>query len=224
MDMYIGIASKMLIGSIGIFILIRLLGKKAMSELTPFDLLYILILGALVEEALYDDNVNILHIVFALILWGSVVYIVEKLLEKTERFSTFIQGKPSILIDKGEINLKELEDNHFDMEQLRSMLRQSNCYSVNEAYYAILEVNGGLTVIKKDQEEIPTLLLIEEGKIKRNVLESIHKDEEWLRKRLAEQGHHNIENILYCEWNMKEEQLLIGTYDQVLYKKIPIDD
>lgn len=224
MAMYIGIASKMLIGSIGIFILIRLLGKKAMSELTPFDLLYVLILGALVEEALYDDKVNVFHIIFALVLWGTVVYMVEKLLEKTEKISTLVQGKPSILIEKGKLNLEELENNHFDMEQLRSMLRQNNCYSIHDAYYAILEVNGGLTVIKKDQEEMPTLLLLEEGKIKTNVLKSIHKDEEWLREKLAEKGHNKIENILYCEWSLDEEKILIETYDQVTYKKIPIDD
>lgn len=224
MAMYIGIASKMLIGSIGIFILIRLLGKKAMSELTPFDLLYVLILGALVEEALYDDKVSVFHIIFALVLWGTVVYMVEKLLEKTEKISTLVQGKPSILIEKGKLNLEELENNHFDMEQLRSMLRQNNCYSIHDAYYAILEVNGGLTVIKKDQEEMPTLLLLEEGKIKTNVLKSIHKDEEWLREKLAEKGHNKIENILYCEWSLDEEKILTETYDQVTYKKIPIDD
>lgn len=224
MAMYIGIALKMLIGSIGIFILIRLLGKKAMSELTPFDLLYVLILGALVEEALYDDKVSVFHIIFALVLWGTVVYMVEKLLEKTEKISTLVQGKPSILIEKGKLNLEELENNHFDMEQLRSMLRQNNCYSIHDAYYAILEVNGGLTVIKKDQEEMPTLLLLEEGKIKTNVLKSIHKDEEWLREKLAEKGHNKIENILYCEWSLDEEKILTETYDQVTYKKIPIDD
>src|SRR5699024_9930483 len=151
--------------------------KKAMSELTPFDLLYILILGAIVEEAIYDDKVSVFHIIFALVLWGTVVYMVEKLLEKTEKISTLVQGKPSILIEKRKLKLEELENNHFDMEQLRSMLRQNNCYSIHDAYYVILEVNGGLTVIKKDQEEMPTLLLLEEGKIKTNVLKSIHKDE-----------------------------------------------
>lgn len=223
-DMYIGIASKMLIGSIGIFMLIRLVGKKAMSELTPFDLLYILILGAIVEEAIYDDKVDVFHVIFALILWGVVVYIVEKLLEKTEKLSTLIQGKPSILIEKGKLNLKEIKNNHFDMEQLRSMLRQNDCYSIYDAYYVILEVNGGLTVIKRDQEDLPTLLLIEEGKIKKKVLNGLHKDEKWLRKELKEQGQSNIENILFCEWKMDEEKFLIKTYDETVHKNIPIDD
>lgn len=101
MDMYIGIASKMLIGSLGVFIVIRLIGKKATSELTPFDLLYVIILGALVEEALYDDKVNVLHVIFAIALWGCVVYVVERILEKTEKMSSLVQGEPSVLIEKG---------------------------------------------------------------------------------------------------------------------------
>src|SRR5699024_2123489 len=187
-----------------------------------FDLLYILILGAIVEEAIYDDKVDVFHVIFALILWGVVVYIVEKLLEKTEKLSTLIQGKPSILIEKGKLNLKEIKNNHFDMEQLRSMLRQNDCYSIYDAYYVILEVNGGLTVIKRDQEELPTLLLIEEGKIKKKVLNGLHKDEKWLRKELKEQGQSNIENILFCEWKMDEEKFLIKTYDETVHKNIPI--
>lgn len=86
MDMYIGIASKLLIGSIGIFILLRIMGKKAMSELTPFDLIYILLLGAVVEEAIYDDMVNVLHVIFAVVLWGLFVYFIEKSLQKQTNF------------------------------------------------------------------------------------------------------------------------------------------
>lgn len=224
MDMYISIASKMLIGSIGIFFLIRIIGKKAMSELTPFDLLYVLILGALVEEALYDDQVNILHLIFALTLWGIVVYIIEKILEKTEKISSLFQGKPSVLIDKGKLNLKELDANHFDMEQLRSMLRQNNCYSINEAYYAILEVNGALTVITKNQMENVTFLLIEEGRVKSNILESINRNEEWLRKELKNEGYTAIENIIYCEWNVQEEKMMVDTYDNTINENIYIDD
>lgn len=223
MDMYIGIASKMLIGSIGMFALIRIIGKKAMSELTPFDLLYVLILGAIVEEGLYDDKVSVLHVIFALALWGMVIYAIERILEKTEKLSNLFKGKPSILIEKGKLNLKELDANHFDMEQLRSMLRQNECYSIHDVYYAILEVNGGLTVITKDQMETPTFLLIEEGKIKPNILQSIDKDEEWLRNKLVDEGYATFENILYCEWNTKEEKLVFDTYDNTTNKKIYID-
>lgn len=224
MDMYIGIATKMLFGSLGVFILIRIIGKKAVSELTPFDLLYIIILGALVEEALYDDKVNVLHVFFAIALWGMVVYIVEKILEKTEVLSSIVHGEPSILIEKGQLNLQELNHNHFDMEQLRAMLRQENCYSIHEVYYAILEVNGSLTVIKKENQEIPSFLLIEEGHIKQKTLESVGKSEEWLRTELAELGYSSIEDILYCEWHEDKQELFVEIYENTIHKTIYIDD
>ncbi|HZK47111.1 MAG TPA: YetF domain-containing protein, partial [Atopostipes sp.] len=110
-------------------------------------MIYILLLGAVVEEAIYDDKVNVLHVLFAIVLWGLFVYVIEKALQHTDKFSTFIEGEPAILIEKGRLNLKELDANFFDIEQLRSMLRQNNVYSIADVYYAILEVNGNLTVI-----------------------------------------------------------------------------
>lgn len=224
MDMYIGISSKLITGAIGIFILLRIMGKKTMSELTPFDLIYILLLGAVVEEAIYDDKVNVLHVLFAIVLWGLFVYAIEKALQHTDKFSTLIEGEPAILIEKGRLNLKELEANYFDIEQLRSMLRQNNVYSIADVYYAILEVNGNLTVITKDEAVVPSALLIEFGTIQENTLNYIMKDELWLRTELSKQGHNDLSEIVYCEWLESSKELKIETYDNTIHKKIYIDD
>ena len=224
MDMYIGISSKLITGAIGIFILLRIMGKKTMSELTPFDLIYILLLGAVVEEAIYDDKVNVLHVLFAIVLWGLFVYAIEKALQHTDKFSTFIEGEPAILIEKGRLNLKELDANFFDIEQLRSMLRQNNVYSIADVYYAILEVNGNLTVITKDEAVVPSALLIEFGTIQENTLNYIMKDELWLRTELSKQGHNDLSEIVYCEWLESSKELKIETYDNTINKKIYIDD
>lgn len=224
MDMYIGISSKLITGAIGIFILLRIMGKKTMSELTPFDLIYILLLGAVVEEAIYDDKVNVLHVLFAIVLWGLFVYAIEKALQHTDKFSTFIEGEPAILIEKGRLNLKELDANFFDIEQLRSMLRQNNVYSIADVYYAILEVNGNLTVITKDEAVVPSALLIEFGTIQENTLNYIMKEELWLRTELSKQGHNDLSEIVYCEWLESSKELKIETYDNTIHKKIYIDD
>lgn len=224
MDMYIGIASKLLIGSIGIFILLRIMGKKAMSELTPFDLIYILLLGAVVEEAIYDDMVNVLHVIFAVVLWGLFVYFIEKSLQKTDKFSTIIEGEPAVLIDKGQLNMKELEENFFDIEQLRSMLRQNNVYTIADVYYAILEVNGSLTVITKEEATIPTSLLIEMGSIQTKTLHYLGKNEGWLRTELAKMGYEKLEEIVYCEWSTDNQELIVEIYQNTIHKKIYLDD
>ena len=224
MGMYIGIATKILIGSVGIFTLLRIIGKKAMSELTPFDLIYIVVLGALVEEAIYDDQVTVFHVLFAIVIWGTTVFIVEKLLEKTEKFSTLIQGEPAVLIDRGKLNMRELIDNHLDMEQLRFMLRQNGCHSINDAYYVILEVGGGLTVITKENMEIPTFLLVEAGEIKTKTLKSIGKNKKWLYEEFEKKGFMDLGHILYCEWDANKEELVYDTYDHTINEKIYLDD
>lgn len=224
MDMYIGIVSKLIIGAIGVFILLRLISKKAMSELTPFDLIYIVLLGAIVEESIYDDKVNVLHVLFAIMVWGLFVYLIEKTLQSTEKLSSLIQGEPSILIDRGQLNMKELNRNYIDMEQLRSMLRQNDIYSIHDVYYAILEVNGTLTVISKEESIIPSALLIEFGSIKTQTLNSIQKDETWLISELEMLGYYNIDEIIYCEYDQKKELLMVETYENTIHEKIFIDD
>lgn len=224
MEMYIGIASKLIIGAIGIFILLRIMGKKTMSELTPFDLIYILLLGAVVEEAVYDDKVNVLHVLFAIIIWGVFIFTIEKVLQHTDKFSTFIEGEPAILIEKGQLNIKELDANYFDIEQLRSMLRQNDVYSIADVYYAILEVNGSLTVITKEENIIPSALIVEFGNIQKHTLQYIGKDEAWLRSELAEMGHDKLEDIVYCEWIEADDKLIVESHSNTLNKKIYIDD
>lgn len=187
-------------------------------------MIYILLLGAVVEEAIYDDKVNVLHVLFAIVLWGLFVYAIEKALQHTDKFSTFIEGEPAILIEKGRLNLKELDANFFDIEQLRSMLRQNNVYSIADVYYAILEVNGNLTVITKDEAVVPSALLIEFGTIQENTLNYIMKDELWLRTELSKQGHDDLDEIVYCEWLESSKELKIETYDNTIHKKIYIDD
>ncbi|HZK23146.1 MAG TPA: YetF domain-containing protein [Atopostipes sp.] len=127
-------------------------------------------------------------------------------------------------MEKGKLNIKELKENYLDMEQLRAILRQHNCYSIHEVYYAILEINGSLTVIPKEKKEIPTILLVEEGAIKFKTLNGLGKSVEWLRTTLVEMGYSNIEEIIYCEWDETNQELLVGTYGQTINKSISLDD
>lgn len=224
MDMFIGIALKLIIGSLAIFVVLRVIGIKAMSEVTPFDLLYIVVLGALLEEAIYDNQVSIFHILFGITLWGVMVYIVEKILERSEKLSSLIQGEPSVLIEKGKLNLKELKRNHYDMEQLRSVLRANDVYSINDVYYAILEVSGKMAVITKEQMIAPTYLLLEDGNIKPRTLASINQNEAWLRTKLSEKGYEQIEDLIYVEWDLDEKELIVEPYSNTISKEIIIDD
>lgn len=104
------------------------------------------------------------------------------------------------------------------------MLRQNEVYSIADVYYAILEVNGSLTVITKEESIIPSALLVEFGSIQQNTLHYINKDEMSLRTELAKQDYDQLEDIVYCEWSENDEKLTIETYSNTIHKKIYIDD
>lgn len=155
--MFLTIGLELSIGLIGLLLVMRVLGKKTMAELTPFDLIYTLILGGIVEGAIYEQSVHIGHVLFALSFWGTLIYIIEVIVQKQHRFSQVLKGIPSILVHDGQLNLTELAKNHIELEQLRSLLRSQNCFSLKEAKYVILETSGEVSVMKN--KEVRSTLL-----------------------------------------------------------------
>lgn len=198
--MYLNIVLKLLIGSIVIFIILRLIGKKTSAELTPFDLICFLILGGLLETPLYDPAISIWNTLYALIFWGLWVFLINYIIKKTFFISKALQGEPSVLVSEGKINRQALEENQIDLEQLRAMLRQHGCFSLRDVNYAILEIDGILSVIRKDQPDIPSILLVDEGRIDEATLKSMGRDTEWLLQNLEQEGYSQINEIFYCEW------------------------
>src|SRR5690606_36524437 len=213
--MYIEIASKLFFGLIALLLITRILGKKEMSQLTPFDFIYSIVLGGILEESIYDDKVNPLHVWFAVSVWGIMLYIIEKTTQKNDKIRKLLKGETSILIQDGEFNIDELNKNHLEMEQLRVMLRQPGVFSLSDVCDLFL-VPGGATSLKKYakyKEVTPDMLnlqakndsinflFVDEGKINEGILEYVVKSKQWLYDSLAEEGYPNLKEVLYAEWS-----------------------
>lgn len=222
--MFLQIASKLVVGLIGLLLVTRLLGKKTLSEITPFDLIYTLVLGGILEESLYDDKINALHFLFAVALWGIMIYFLESVVQKKDKINKFIKGTPSVLIYDGELNLLEIKNNHIEMEQLRSMLRSQNCFSLRTVKYAVLEIGGSISVMNKSEEDEEfSYLLVDESVIEIKTLQSIGKDKKWLIENLKEEGYQNLEEIVYAEWSSKQG-LYVKTYQQSENQQIKLEN
>src|SRR5690606_26055984 len=138
----IDIGLKLFFGLIALLVVTRLLGKKELSQLTPFDFIYSIVLGGILEESIYDDKVSALQVWFAVAVWGRMLFVIEKLSLKYDKIRILLKGEASILIRDGEFNVKELERNHLEMEQLRTMLRQQGIFSLKEVRDLYLEPGG----------------------------------------------------------------------------------
>lgn len=222
--MYIEIASKLFFGLIGLIVLTRLLGKKTMSQLTPFDFVYAVVLGGLLEETIYAKDTNVTHLWFAIGLWGLMMYLIEKGTERFDFLRVWIKGEAAVLIENGNFNSKELDKNNLDMEQLRTVLRQQGIFNLNEVKDLILETGGQFSVNpykKKDNvtpemlglepEEMPlTYLLVDKGNINSRMLEQLGKSESWLKEQLEKKGYPALRNLLYVDWS-PENGFLVKT-------------
>ncbi|WP_412990280.1 DUF421 domain-containing protein [Pediococcus siamensis] len=203
--MWLLIGAKLVIGLIGLLIVVRLLGKKSMAEITPFDLIYTLVLGGILEETVYDEQVHLGHLLFAIGIWALLIFFIEKVVQKNERINRWIKGEPSILIKDGVLNVKEIDRNKIEMEQLREMARQNQCFSLENARHIILENAGQVSmIVKSEKDKVLAIMLVDQGKIQKKVLASYDLSEDWLRANLAKLGFVALEKLVYVEWSQEK--------------------
>lgn len=217
------IVSTLIVGLISLMVVVRLLGKKSLSEMTPFDFVYTLVLGGILEESLYDDQVSIGHLLLAFALWAFLIFIMEKLTYKFDWLNKLAKGEPSVLVYYGQLVLEEIENNNVEMEQLRGLMRMQGCYSLENAVHVILETGGQVSVVMEDSEDkVVPVLVVDEGFLNTEVLENHDLDENWVKEELAKIGHPRLEDILYAEWS-RDRGFYVVPYADVRKKKVLLD-
>lgn len=211
---YLDTIIKLVLGLLALLVVTRLLGKKEMGQFTPFDFVYALILGALLEESLYDDKISVFQMLFGVVVWGILIYIVELLAVKNSKIRRILKGDPSTIVRDGNLDMKAMKKNHIEMEQLRTMMREQGVFSLSEVRDLILEPGGNISIKKHPYtepptakmlnieagDEAPSILLVDEGKIKKENLRYAGKSLEWLHAELQKKGY-TFSEIFFAEWS-----------------------
>jgi uncharacterized membrane protein YcaP (DUF421 family) len=140
--------------AIGIYVFLlvalRLTGKRQVGQLAPFDLVLLLILSNAVQNSVNGgDNSVIGGIISAVTLVGLNV-LVSKLTSRNRRIEQLVDGQPRILISNGQVFKAVLVDENITYDELMASLRRSGCETADQVRLAVLETNGGISVIKKD--------------------------------------------------------------------------
>ncbi|HHY05785.1 MAG TPA: DUF421 domain-containing protein, partial [Clostridia bacterium] len=127
----------------------RLMGKRQIGELQPFELVIAIMISELAAVPMADTEIplldGIIPILTLLLAQVSLAY----LSLKNERARAVICGRPSILIEKGTIIESELRRLRINLNDLLEQLRVKNFTNIADIDYAILETNGQMSVIPK---------------------------------------------------------------------------
>ncbi|WP_078410483.1 DUF421 domain-containing protein [Priestia abyssalis] len=216
---------ELLIGFLYLFLLIKFVGKKVINQITPFTFISAVVLGELLGNALYDHEIGVFYILYSMTVWGLLLFLVEYLGQKYLFFRGIFEGKPSALIKNGVVNREALKENRMTLNQLQSLLRQSETFSVREVAYCYLEANGSLSILKKTkyqkttQEDFnlpskavhPPVTIIRDGEVLWDEINDLGFDEPWLHGQLTAKGVKEYHEVFLAEW-LEEDGMFVQPY------------
>jgi uncharacterized membrane protein YcaP (DUF421 family) len=132
-----------------LFVLLRLVGKKHVGELAPFDLLVLLILSETVQNSLVGDDTSLIGGLISAATLVILAYGISILTFSSKRLERAIEGTPKILIRHGHRRAAELQRQRITKAELLEALRNHGCANITDVRVAILENDGTITVIKR---------------------------------------------------------------------------
>ncbi|SES42213.1 Uncharacterized membrane protein YcaP, DUF421 family [Psychrobacillus sp. OK032] len=210
----LNITMEIIVGFFLLFFIVKFVGKKIIKQISPFTFIAAIVLGELLGNGLYHDDVGLFYIVYTMALWSILLLVVEFLGQKFLAVRGFFEGKPSALIKNGIVDREELKKNRMNLNQLQSLLRQSETFSIREVAYCYLEANGSLSILKKTKYQKLTqedfnlaskavyipVTLIRDGKVLWDEIKDLGFNEGWLTDQLHAKGISSYEGILIAEW------------------------
>ncbi|WP_199872935.1 DUF421 domain-containing protein [Inediibacterium massiliense] len=203
---------------ITIFIM-RVMGKSTIVQMTPYDLVAIIIIGTIASEPLISTEYKPTLINLLILVCFHLFF---SFLTLKQIGNKFFLGEPTILIKKGEILENNLKKSRLSIAQLLSILRSEGYPKVSDIDYAILEPIGAISIIPKventpvtvehmnisiDDEGLPISVIID-GKIQEKNLELLGKNKDWLLYHLK-QKNADVSDIIYAFICEKTKSLTI---------------
>ena len=197
-----------------VLIVMRLMGKREIGQLQPFELAISIMIADLASVPMTELGIPLSNGIIPILGLLVMHLLISWLNMKSINIRKIICGKPSILIYRGKIDEKELKKERFTVNELQERLRGDNIFNISDVEYAILETNGEVTVITKPEkrnvttedlklevqyEGIPYDLIVD-GKIMHENLKSLGRDERWLEKQLK-------------KFDTKAKEVLLATID-----------
>lgn len=197
-----------------ITIMYRIMGKREIGELSIMDFIVSIFIAEMVAISIENYNKSMLISIIPILVLVLLQIFLSHISMKSHKIRNLLDGKPSVIIEKGKINFKEMKNQRYNLDDLLTQLRGNSIKSIEEVDYAILETSGKLSIFKKQDDPnsnypIPVII---DGKINYQILNKINKTETWLLKELKKQNI-DQENIFYSFY--KDSNLFIIEKDKI---------
>lgn len=204
-----------------VVIVMRIMGKRQIGQLQPFELVIAIMISELAAVPMQNTGIPLVNGIIPILTLLAIQLLISFLSIKSIRFRALICGKPTVLIENGIIRESALRKELYTLHDLLEQLRINNCPNISDVEYAILETNGQLSVIPKPQKKPLTpgdiniqpqaegiaLDLIIDGRIMGENLKIAGKDLKWLQSQLHTNNFSGPEDIFYACMDTATQQV-----------------
>ena len=195
-----------------VLIIFRLMGKRQLGELQPFEFVITLIIADLATIPMAEINIPIIHGIIPLLTLMVLHFFISWISRKSIFMRKVINGKPVLVITPQGVNYQALKELNMNLNDLYEALRNLNYFSLDQIQYAIVETNGKMTVlpnsdnaplcatdfnIKKEPSALP-IMLINDGKFMKENLNVAKLDEQFVLSSIRKVGAYRPKDVIVC--------------------------
>ncbi|MET3211163.1 UNVERIFIED_CONTAM: uncharacterized membrane protein YcaP (DUF421 family) [Paenibacillus sp. PvR008] len=190
----------------------RILGKSTISQMTYHDFVAAITLGAITANISFNNTIDIWLLLTALLTFTVIAYLLMFFAMKNRKLRNWFSGKPTVLIQDGKILESNMRKLKITLDTLNQELRGKNIFNIQDVQYAVLELNGSISVLPKpdhmpvtrkdlhldvrSKQTFPIELVMDGNIIEANLKEN-NITTEWLHSQVKKKGF-SIENINYA--------------------------
>jgi uncharacterized membrane protein YcaP (DUF421 family) len=177
-----------------ILLVIRIMGKREVGQLSPFDLVIAIMIGELAVFPIEERQITLLEGLLPIFLLGLLEILLAFVSLKSNTLRGFINGRPEILIRDGQIKYQALRRTKYNVNDLLQQLRKKDIFDLANVELAILETSGDLSVLEKGKGKIRYPVVID-GHFAINP-QLVKVDKAWLKKKIKKDGYQLSEILL----------------------------
>lgn len=179
----------------------KIMGKREVGELGTFDLIINMLISQLIALSIENYKTTIMYVVVPIIILVLLQVVLSFLALKNNKVRNALDGRESVIINKGKLNISEMKKLRYSLSDLFVQLREKSVKSIEDIDYAVLENNGSLSIFKKDDKNKSfPLPIILDGEIEMDNLNYINKNIKWISDILVKKKI-KLDEIFYAFYN-----------------------
>lgn len=212
-----------------VILVIRLMGKRQIGELQPYELVITIMISDLAALPMQDSRFPLILGIIPIVTLLIINVIITEIQQKSVHFRKFIDGNPCVLISDGKLNLSIVKKQRLTVDDILEEIREGGFLDISEIQYAILENNGKVSIIPKSCHDTVTkddlginvkdpklpMLLYVDGKINKRAFNTLNKDISWLDEKLKEINAPKKEDLYV---------VMIDSNEKIFYQEYSNDD